>query len=71
MPRRTLAEVTMYPLPAVMTRDFKNLMDVYLDAVFNLEYLQTEEIFLREGWHYELKSPEEELDLQTVSYTMR
>jgi len=43
-------------------------MDVYLDAVFYPNIYQKEEIFLQEGWHYELENPEDEVIYNGVVY---
>lgn len=43
-------------------------MDVYLDAVFHPNIYKREEIFRQEGWHYELKSPEDQLIYNGVVY---
>lgn len=44
-------DFTMYPFATQNAKDYKNLFDVYLDAVYNpnLDYLD----FLQEGWRYE------------------
>ena len=49
----TFADKTMYPLASRNHKDFRNLMSVYLDAVFYPNI--TEETFMQEGWHYELE----------------
>ena len=48
----TFPDKTMYPVASINERDFVNLMDVYLDAVFHPRIYSTEAIFLQEGWHY-------------------
>lgn len=55
----TFADKTMYPLASRNHKDFKNLMSVYLDAVFYPNI--TEETFMQEGWHFELESPDKEM----------
>ena len=50
----TYPDKTVYPVASCNDQDFKNLMDVYLDAVFNPNITKYEEIFKQEGWHYEL-----------------
>ncbi len=52
----TFADKTMYPLASRNSKDFFNLMDVYLDAVFFPRI--TEEIFMQEGWRRDLESLE-------------
>lgn len=51
----TFPDKTVYPVSSENDKDFFNLTDVYLDAVFNPRVLEKEEIFMQEGWHYELK----------------
>ncbi len=55
----TFSDKTMYPVASINDKDFRNLVDTYLDAVFNPLVLEKEEIFLQEGWRYEF-SPEDE-----------
>ncbi|MCM1307298.1 MAG: insulinase family protein [Butyrivibrio sp.] len=49
----TYDEMTAFPVSGINAKDFDNLTDVYLDAVFNPLMRAKEEIFLQEGWHYE------------------
>ena len=49
----TYPDKTVYPVASRNDQDFKNLMDVYLDAVFNPLIYVDEGIFKQEGWHYE------------------
>ena len=49
----TYPDKTVYPVASRNDKDFKNLMDVYLDAVFNPLIYADEGIFRQEGWHYE------------------
>lgn len=49
----TYDEMTSFPVSSINAKDFDNLTDVYLDAVFNPLMLSKEEIFGQEGWHYE------------------
>lgn len=51
----TYPDKTVYPVSSENDKDFFNLTDVYLDAVFNPRVLEKEEIFLQEGWHYEIE----------------
>ena len=64
----TFSDKTIYPVASRNDRDFENLMDVYLDAVFYPRIYDKKEIFLQEGWHYELRTPEEELRYKGVVY---
>ena len=47
----TYPDKTCYPVASTNTRDFRNLTDVYLDAVFFPRI--PEEVFEQEGWHLE------------------
>ena len=49
----TYPDKTVYPVASCNDVDFKNLMDVYLDAVFYPNIFKRPEIFMQEGWHYE------------------
>lgn len=64
----TYPDKTMYPVASRNEKDFYNLMDVYLDAVFYPNIYKTPEIFMQEGWHYELDSFEDELNYKGVVY---
>lgn len=64
----TFPDKTMYPVCSRNEKDFLNLMDVYLDAVFHPLCVTRKEIFLQEGWHYELDDPEGELTCNGVVY---
>ena len=47
----TYPDKTVYPVASTNLKDFRNLVDVYLDAVFRPRL--TEDSFRQEGWHYE------------------
>lgn len=64
----TYPDKTVYPVASYNDQDFKNLMDVYLDAVFNPNITKYEEIFKQEGWHYELTGKDDELKINGVVY---
>ena len=49
----TFPDKTVYPVSSRNDADLMNLMDVYLDAVFDPEFCRRPEIFMQEGWHYE------------------
>lgn len=55
----TFPDKTMYPVASRNRKDFFNLMNVYLDAVFYPNI--SEETFKQEGWHYELNSPKDKI----------
>ena len=54
----TYPDKTIYPVATTNEQDLYNLMDVYLDAVFNPAIYTRPTIFEQEGWHYELDLPE-------------
>ena len=64
----TYPDKTVYPVASCNDQDFKNLMDVYLDAVFNPNITKYEEIFKQEGWHYELTGKDDGLKINGVVY---
>ena len=65
----TYPDKTMYPVASTNDADFRNLMHVYLDAVFYPNIYHEENIFRQEGWHYELKNPDEPITLNGVVYS--
>lgn len=64
----TYPDKTLYPVASVNDQDFKNLMHVYMDAVLYPNIYQRKEIFLQEGWHYELEQEDGELTYNGVVY---
>lgn len=64
----TYSDKTVYPIASYNDKDFQNLMDVYLDAVFHPNIYIHEEIMKQEGWHYELESKDGELTYNGVVY---
>ena len=64
----TYSDKTVYPIASYNDKDFQNLMDVYLDAVFHPNIYTHEEILKQEGWHYELEDLEGELTYNGVVY---
>ena len=64
----TMPLITMYPVASVNDKDFHNLMDIYLDAVFFPRIYDYDEIMMQEGWHYELENMEDELVYKGVVY---
>ncbi len=50
----TFPDKTMYPISSRNDKDFLNLMDVYMDAVLHPLATRRPEIFMQEGWHYEV-----------------
>jgi len=64
----TFSDKTIYPVASLNDKDFNNLMEVYLDAVFYPNVYKHEEIFKQEGWHYELDDETSEIKLNGVVY---
>ena len=64
----TFSDKTMYPVASKNEKDFFNLMDVYLDAVFYPDIYKYPEIFMQEGWHYELDDKDGEISYKGVVY---
>ena len=64
----TFSDKTMYPVASRNQKDFENLMDVYLDAVFYPNLLSNPQILMQEGWHYHLENKEDELTYKGVVY---
>lgn len=56
----TFSDKTMFPVSSRNTKDFMNLVSVYLDAVFHPSIYQNRHIFEQEGWHYEIRSEADE-----------
>ncbi len=64
----TFPDKTLYPIASCNEKDFRNLMHVYLDAVFYPNIYTKEEIFRQEGWNYQIESPEDEIVYNGVVY---
>ncbi|HDZ23951.1 MAG TPA: peptidase M16, partial [Desulfobacteraceae bacterium] len=62
----TYPDKTCYPVASQNVKDFYNLIDVYLDAVFYPRL--TPHIFEQEGWHYELQNPNDPLSYKGVVF---
>ena len=62
----TYPDKTCYPIASCNLRDFYNLIDVYIDAVFHPRI--TEGIFRQEGWHVEAETPDGPWSYKGVVY---
>ncbi|MFM8321797.1 MAG: insulinase family protein [Chloroflexota bacterium] len=62
----TFPDRTCYPLASQNLKDFYNLIDVYIDAVFYP--LIPPHTLQQEGWHYELENPDQPLTYKGVVY---
>lgn len=64
----TYPDRTCYPVASTNAKDFYNLVDVYLDAVFFPKCVNELQTFQQEGWHYELNDPAEDISLKGVVF---
>lgn len=64
----TFPDKTIYPVASCNDKDFQNLMDVYLDAVFYPRIYKEDKIFRQEGWHYEMEDKDSPLTINGVVY---
>lgn len=64
----TYPDKTVYPVASCNDQDFKNLMHVYLDAVFYPNIYKEENIFRQEGWHYEAEDEDSDITINGVVY---
>ncbi len=65
----TYPDKTLYPVASCNDKDFGNLMNVYMDAVFYPNIYKYRQIFMQEGWHYEMETPEDDLTINGVVYS--
>lgn len=64
----TFPDKTMFPVASTNDKDFKNLVDVYLDAVFHPNIYKEKNLFRQEGWNFQLENEADELTLNGVVY---
>ncbi len=64
----TYPDKTVYPISSQNSKDFHNLMSVYLDAVFFPKIYEKKEILMQEGWRYHIESEEDPLEYKGVVY---
>jgi presequence protease len=64
----TWPDKTAYPVASCNLQDFRNLTDVYLDAVFHPRCITNEKTFEQEGWHYELDSTDGPMTFKGVVF---
>merc|ERR1711871_312927 len=64
----TYPDRTCYPVASMNTKDFYNLIHVYLDAVLHPRALNDPQVLQQEGWHYELEDVQEPLKYKGVVY---
>ena len=64
----TYPDKTVYPIASVNDKDFHNLMEVYLDAVFYPNTYKNDKILKQEGWHYHLENEKDAITYNGVVY---
>jgi len=64
----TYPDRTCYPVASCNTKDFYNLVNVYLDAVLSPRAKTDPTVFAQEGWHYELEAADEPLTYKGVVF---
>ncbi|MDF2613585.1 MAG: Peptidase associated domain protein [Clostridia bacterium] len=64
----TYPDKTLYPISSQNDKDFNNLMDVYLDAVFFPKIYDTKEILMQEGWRYHIEDESAPIEYKGVVY---
>lgn len=64
----TFSDMTLYPVASKNDKDFHNLMEVYLDAVFFPNVYNQKKIFQQEGWHYEMADMDSPITYNGVVY---
>lgn len=64
----TFNDKTIYPFSSKNKKDFYNLLDVYMTSVLFPGIYESKNIFLREGWHYELLNKEDDLTINGIVY---
>lgn len=64
----TYMDKTVYPVASTNDKDFKNLMEVYLDAVLYPNIYKEDKIFKQEGWHYEMEDKDAPLTINGIVY---
>ncbi len=64
----TSSDYTLYPVASQNSKDFQNLMDVYMDAVLHPVMKREKKIFQQEGWHYEILDQQDPITIQGIVY---
>ena len=65
----TFPDKTMYPVASCNEKDLRNLMSVYMDAVLYPNIYTEKQIFMQEGWHYEMEDENSPLRINGVVYS--
>lgn len=64
----TYPDKTVYPVASQNEKDFKNLMHIYMDAVFHPNIYNEPKIFKQEGWHFEMENEDADLIYNGIVY---
>eukprot|EP00466_Bigelowiella_natans_P016747 jgi/Bigna1/54816/estExt_Genewise1Plus.C_440058 len=64
----TYPDRTCYPVASQNLKDFYNLVNVYLDAVFFPRAVTDPQVMAQEGWHYELDKEDDPLTRKGVVF---
>lgn len=65
----TYPDKTVYPISSRNNKDFFNLMEVYLDAVFYPNIYENHELLRQEGWRYEVDEETGKLIYKGIVYS--
>lgn len=64
----TFPDRTCYPVASCNLKDFYNLIDVYMDAVFFPRAVKDPLVLAQEGWHYEIEKKDDPLTFKGVVF---
>ena len=64
----TYPDRTCYPVASMNLKDFYNLVDVYMDAVFYPRAVKDPRVLAQEGWHYAMENETDVLQYKGVVY---
>ncbi len=64
----TGSDRTIYPFSSINSKEYYNLMDIYLDSVFNPLFYSEKNILKQEGWGYILKNRQDPLKINGIVY---
>ena len=65
----TYSDKTIYPVASCNDKDFRNLVDVYINSVFHPNIYRNELIFRQEGWRYHLEKEDDPITINGVVYS--
>merc|ERR1719326_1177879 len=64
----TYPDRTVYPVASQNLKDFYNLANVYLDAVFHPRAVEDPMVLAQEGWHFDLEKEDKPLAFRGIVY---